>query len=524
MDDDTGFDLTRRKVLGALGSIGVASAGAGLGTSAYFSDQETFTNNSLVAGSLDVKVSWEEHYSDWSDDEGEGLEYDPIMHPPDQGVPGGSPSEWRPFPTPVDPVLWVYEPDIPTFMANTVEERFPAEGADGPLCGPDSILADVPDDLDRPVIDLADVKPGDFGEVTFDFALCDNPGYVWLTGGLVDASENGLTEPESKDPDEREGVVELLDEIQVAFWHDKNCDNVVATEGEPSIAVYSLRELLDQFEAGHVIPVDGRLDDPEGSFDFDCFPARDEDGNVIRHCVGFAWWLPVDHANEIQTDSVTFDLGFYAEQCRHNDGVTLSTDLAAHYPLDESRESGLPDLRDAPDVSGGLQHAGIYGDVSFVNGKIGKAVSLDPDDYLATPGFIDASTVQSRFAWVKPTGGTNGPYPRVLHQENKFELAWKSTENVWGVYDGNDWFDFGTAPTGEWHHVGVVWDGSDLIGYQDGQPFQLATNGGASSTRQIYIGANPSPGGDRLAGLVDDVRIYRRALSSDEVQELATPP
>jgi hypothetical protein len=28
----------------------------------------------------------------------------------------------------------------------------------------------------------------------------------------------------------------------------------------------------------------------------------------------------VDHANEIQSDSVRFDLGFYTEQCCHNDG------------------------------------------------------------------------------------------------------------------------------------------------------------------------------------------------------------
>jgi hypothetical protein len=47
----------------------------------------------------------------------------------------------------------------------------------------------------------------------------------------------------------------------------------------------------------------------------ECFP------NSTTVYIGFEWWLPVDHANEIQTDSVSFDLGFYTEQCRHNDGV-----------------------------------------------------------------------------------------------------------------------------------------------------------------------------------------------------------
>ena len=62
MDDQ--FDISRRKALAALGTIGVASAGAGLGTSAYFSDQETFDNNTLVAGTLDVGVAYSAHYSD----------------------------------------------------------------------------------------------------------------------------------------------------------------------------------------------------------------------------------------------------------------------------------------------------------------------------------------------------------------------------------------------------------------------------------------------------------------------------
>jgi predicted ribosomally synthesized peptide with SipW-like signal peptide len=43
-------------MLGGLGAIGLASAGAGLGTSALFSDTETFEGNSLTAGTLDMSV------------------------------------------------------------------------------------------------------------------------------------------------------------------------------------------------------------------------------------------------------------------------------------------------------------------------------------------------------------------------------------------------------------------------------------------------------------------------------------
>src|SRR6056297_1533294 len=64
MEDETTqlHDLSRRKVLAGLGAVGVASVGAGFGTSAFFSDRETFANNSLVAGELDLLVDLQQHY------------------------------------------------------------------------------------------------------------------------------------------------------------------------------------------------------------------------------------------------------------------------------------------------------------------------------------------------------------------------------------------------------------------------------------------------------------------------------
>ncbi|MEY7852175.1 SipW-dependent-type signal peptide-containing protein [Natrarchaeobius sp. A-rgal3] len=56
-DDNTNIGLSRRRILGGLGAIGIASAGAGLGTTAYFSDQESFEGNSLTAGTLAVNVT-----------------------------------------------------------------------------------------------------------------------------------------------------------------------------------------------------------------------------------------------------------------------------------------------------------------------------------------------------------------------------------------------------------------------------------------------------------------------------------
>jgi predicted ribosomally synthesized peptide with SipW-like signal peptide len=292
------FELSRRKTLAALGTIGAASAGAGLGTSAYFSDQETFQNNRLVAGELDLKMDWEEHYSDWSDDEdddGEDGTLDIQMEEPDD------PGQYTRYPPGVEDdtegdagSIWVANSDVSQFQDNTAIEAFPDDDNDGVASYGDlvnnnagdigfpgndendisptacDILADVGDDdgglssdartngtIDGqttnpgdPLINIQDVKPGDFGEVTFSTHLCGNDGYLWMNApGGLELSENGVTEPEADDPDEdqvegegnpelkqgEEGnpTVELADKIQTSLWYDNNCDNVPQEDPEP---------------------------------------------------------------------------------------------------------------------------------------------------------------------------------------------------------------------------------------------------------------------------------------------------
>lgn len=261
-NDQNKLGISRRKVLGGMGMIGLASAGAGLGTTAFFSDDETFEGNTLVAGSLDLRVDWEEHYSDWSDDESEGLSNPVLMEDPGDDVHIG-------LPDPQNPMIWVHENDLGTFMDNTSIEAYPDTNDNGiqddlsvyDACehfaqldrdlnptngypvGTDGATAKRTSNEDTltleggnylPLVNINDVKPGDFGELTLSFHLCDNPGYVWLQGELVDARENGITEPEGEDPHEDGDDdstdpenVELLDAIQTMLWYDEDGDNVL---------------------------------------------------------------------------------------------------------------------------------------------------------------------------------------------------------------------------------------------------------------------------------------------------------
>lgn len=51
------FDLTRRRALAGIAGLGAVGAGGGAGTFAYFSDEETSTDNTIQSGTLDLTVT-----------------------------------------------------------------------------------------------------------------------------------------------------------------------------------------------------------------------------------------------------------------------------------------------------------------------------------------------------------------------------------------------------------------------------------------------------------------------------------
>jgi hypothetical protein len=79
----------------------------------------------------------------------------------------------------------------------------------------------------------------------------------------------------------------------------------------------------------------------------------------------------------------------------------------------------------------------------------------------------------------------------------------------------------------QWLFVGVVYDGTDLKLFIDGTQDASGTFAAAQvdSDQPVLIGFEQIISGDPgyLDGLVDDVRIYKRALSDGEIQQLYQP-
>ncbi|NMA34382.1 MAG: LamG domain-containing protein, partial [Clostridiaceae bacterium] len=70
-----------------------------------------------------------------------------------------------------------------------------------------------------------------------------------------------------------------------------------------------------------------------------------------------------------------------------------------------------------------------------------------------------------------------------------------------------------------WHHYTITYDGSAIIAYVDGierARADLSGRIGRDASRAVVIGRNPW--GDSFEGLMDDFRIYDRALSANEIR------
>jgi predicted ribosomally synthesized peptide with SipW-like signal peptide len=124
--------LSRRKVLGAVGTIGGAAALGGASTLAFFSDEEDFTNNRLTAGSLDLKVDWSEYYADWSADESEVVGDVVMPQGPGESLQEGEyPSDYTGLPMPNDALVAIPDGDLQAFLNAAAMEAYPDVSDDG---------------------------------------------------------------------------------------------------------------------------------------------------------------------------------------------------------------------------------------------------------------------------------------------------------------------------------------------------------------------------------------------------------
>lgn len=196
------------------------------------------------------------------------------------------------------------------------------------------------------------------------------------------------------------------------------------------------------------------------------------------------------------------------------------------------------DIRIVPDRSGNDISTHISGAPALVDGRdaaAGKAVSLSGlDDFVEVyrDRKLDITGAALTLdAWVKPAPW-NGDFRIITKGDHQYALKMKDEHTLEFFVHSGTWHAVqATVPAdfyGNWHRVSGTYDGAALRLYLDGKEIANAAFAGPidASSAEVNIGRDfetswndPSDIGRLSAGTVDDVRIYDRALSTDELAQ-----
>jgi hypothetical protein len=224
--------------------------------------------------------------------------------------------------------------------------------------------------------------------------------------------------------------------------------------------------------------------------------------------------------------SITDGEGFSLTMIDPTDSALGGPDegLEAHWKFDDGSGNTATD-------SAGTNHGSLKGNTSWTSGRIGGALSFDGNgDYVSIAGVNAlAGNNLTVHAWVRldefagtynyilsqHDAGYKGYYFYILNGSPKFYL--------FGGMGFIEAISPETLNAGQWYHIAGTNNGSKLSIYVNGQLKASVTSTGYTGVNyNAYIGCEISTP-FYYHGLLDDVRVYDRALGEYDYRDIQDP-
>jgi glucose/arabinose dehydrogenase/PKD repeat protein len=205
--------------------------------------------------------------------------------------------------------------------------------------------------------------------------------------------------------------------------------------------------------------------------------------------------------------------------------------LVAAYSFDATSGTTLTDVT-------GAGHTGTITGATWTTGKYGNALAFNGSNQLVTvadANDLDLTTAMTLEAWVYPTAvdgwetavfkGRSGGLAYSLYSGGPNNgppagyITRTGTSNDIGA-DG-----VSALPLNAWSHIASTYDGSSIRLYVNGSLVRTTAAAGSiiTTTNALTIGGN-TVWPEWFAGRIDDVRIYDRVLSAQEIAtDMVTP-
>lgn len=190
---------------------------------------------------------------------------------------------------------------------------------------------------------------------------------------------------------------------------------------------------------------------------------------------------------------------------------------------------------DADDIIG-IHHGILRNGVTFAGGKVGRAFSFDGvDDYVEVPHHERLNTGEQLTieGWIKPFSMGHGrPFLQKRTATNIGGFTFETTHSDKGqpanglqfaIWIGGTPYLLQTAANvisvNSWHHVAATYDGINMRIFVDGmEKASFAVSGAIDPTdAPVVMGLNVTNPSFVYHGLIDEMTLYNRALSAQEI-------
>jgi hypothetical protein len=187
---------------------------------------------------------------------------------------------------------------------------------------------------------------------------------------------------------------------------------------------------------------------------------------------------------------------------------------------------------DASDSSGNNLHGTEVGDPTYTAGVFGQAIDMDGDGDYVDCGNPPEFTIRDEitFMYWFQVREFNRAWQTVIA---KGDDSWRSSragssgtesfmEAAVGGTSGNYLYGVTPVDDGQWHHIAATYDGATFYLYLDGEleSSEPSTGQIAVSSYNVCIGENSDATGRYWDGLIDDVMIFSRSFSQEEIQQM----
>jgi len=250
---------------------------------------------------------------------------------------------------------------------------------------------------------------------------------------------------------------------------------------------------------------------------------------LLLSSFSFAWLSGWGYRAAINISNPGSALSDY--QVQFNPSIYNNTGLVGSWHFSES--SGLR----AFDSSGSNNDGTLVNSPAWVSGKFGSGLQFDGvSNQMVVSGMINYETFTVEF-WVRPNANLTTGTRRALignwEISNYRWMVWQESTDPTNsiratIFRGSTTYSTATAPLNisSWNHIVMKAEqGNISLIVNNGTPLTVATSGTMTYTSPYTFyagGVSVSGAMNYMNGIIDEVRIYNRSLSAQEISDYYT--